>query len=313
MYLSITSSCIREIYHGDAPTTFSGSSSYSANTPESIVKKSRDQRKAAHAIPISVPSSCEQAAAQPTAHYPSNRVYKLNKSKIRKKMNAFFNLQATREFCAFFTITFPSGLSDDHAYQLFNLWLTRCRTMYSLKSYLWVAERQKNGTIHFHLLTNTRMPIREVCQFMRTALLPYCHIYNWEPSKIRKYNGIDVDNVWYPKRRNASGSSQRRTRDDAARYLGKYITKYVSKNNDTFNRLAWHESRDIAALFTAQNYDISECTPLLNYFRDTKNNWKKFSTEFLTIYMHPTVYNLTPYTDLSAVNEIVYNQFQDTG
>jgi len=151
------------------------------------------------------------------------------------------------------------------------------------------------------------MPIKAVCTFMRTALLPYYHKYGWDVTKSNKYNGIDVDNVWYPKRRKSSHSTQRRTRDDAARYLGRYITKYVSKNNETFSRLAWHQSRDISALFTAQNYDISEVTPLLSYFNATKNIWKKFSSEFVSVYLHPTVYNLTCYTDLVAINEAVYS------
>ena len=150
------------------------------------------------------------------------------------------------------------------------------------------------------------MPIRQINDFMKTSLLPYAHVYGWNIEKTGKYNGVDVDNVWYPKRRNTTGSTQRRTRDDAARHLSKYITKYISKNNETFTRLAWHESRDIAALFTAQNYDQSECTELLNYFHSTKNYWKKYSGEYITVYVHPTAYNLTPYTDLSTVNETVY-------
>ena len=239
----------------------------------------------------------------------SDRAYKLNKSVIRQKMRAFFNLQATREFCAFYSISFPAGISDNDAYRLFNLWQTRCRQSYGLHSFIWVAERQKNGTVHFHLLTNTKMPIREVNGFMRTALRPYAHRYGWQVQGKSGYSGIDVDNVWYPKRRNASGSSQRRTRHDAARHVSQYITKYVSKNNAAFPRLAWHQSRDIAALFTCQNFDIDECDVLLSYFHSTKNNWKKFDSEYVTVYVHPTCYDLTPWLQLKKLNEHVYSIF----
>jgi len=313
MFYSVTNSSVRVVHVGEPKTTFSGSSSYFANSPSEVFINRRD-RLCLTSAPKNTemfneicrsekkPISCSKA-----------RTYKLNKSKIRAKMNAFFNLQATREFCAFYSISFPCGFSDDDAFKVFNLWLTRCRQSYALKSYIWVQERQKNGTIHFHILTNTRMPIKEINRFMRVALTPYSHLYGWNPSKVGKYNGVDVDNVWYPKQRPNRSYRPKRTRDDAARHLSKYISKYVSKNNETFSRLAWHESRDIAALFTAQNYDESECTMLLNYFRETMPFWKKISGEFITVYLHPTTYNLTPYTDLAAVNEKVYQHFLEHG
>jgi len=90
------------------------------------------------------------------------RVYRLNKSKVRKKCYAMCRLKKSKEFMAFYTITFPQGLTDELCYKLFNTWLTRCRKSAGLTSYLWVAERQKNGTIHYHLLTNDYMKIGEV-------------------------------------------------------------------------------------------------------------------------------------------------------
>ena len=310
MYHSVTSSCIRQIKAGTAPRTFGGSSSFRANTASEIVRVRRDSRTSRPSVADAslVASAADAASALESPPAPPS--HRLNKPKIRAKINAFFNLQATREFCAFFTITFPSGIREDDAYTLFNLWQTRCRKAFNLTSFVWVAERQRNGTVHFHLLTNTRMPIRVINNYMAVALLPYAHRYGWDIAKIQKYNGIDVDNVWYPKRPKNQGSSQRRTRDDAARHLGRYITKYVSKNNETFARLAWHESHDIAALFTCQNYDIEEITPLLTYFRSTRNLWRKYENEFVAVYLHPTVYNLTPYTDLARVNECVYAQCQ---
>lgn len=312
MYYSVTSSCIREIKVGNAPTTFSGSSSYRSEHPADVVKKSRDHRtlnKCSASAPLSDASA---DASAPDKLPPAPRTYRLNKSKIRKKMTAFFHLQATREFCAFYTITFPCGISDDEAYRMFNIWQTRCRRDYNLHSFIWVAERQKNGTIHFHMLTNTKMPIRAVNEYMRQSLLTGTSSNVIQRDAISRYNGVDVDNVWYPKRRKSSQSTQRRTRDDAARYLGRYITKYVSKNNTTFNRLAWHESHDIAALFTAQNFDPDEVTLLLSYFNSTKSGWKCFSGDYVSVFVHPSVFDLTPFIELSAVNETVYNAIHAT-
>ena len=217
MYYSITSSCIREIHHNVIPSTFSGSTRFVANSVESVTHKPKKKSETRHVTPISALSLSGDGTIVSTAQPRSDREYKLNAPKIRRKITAFFNLKATRDFCAFYSISFPQGISDDDAYRIFNIWQTRCRQTYSLSSFLWVAERQKNGTIHFHLLTNTRMPVKEVNGFARTALIPYSHLYNWDVEKVSRYNGVDVDNVWYPKRRTPSQSSQRRTRDDAER------------------------------------------------------------------------------------------------
>jgi hypothetical protein len=308
MYLSVTSNSLRIIKHGTVTSPFSGSSSYQADDSQQVAKKSTRQTVKDDSIHSIRQSSSEKSPKDDRPAEKTCKSFKLNKSKIRKKMSAFFNLQATREFCAFYTVTFPAGISDDDAYKLYNIWQTRCRKMFTLSSFVWVAERQKNGTIHFHLLTNTKMPIRAVNGYMRESLKKYAHIYGWEMAVIERYNGIDVDNVWYPKKRSASGGRHRRTRNDAAQHLGKYITKYVSKNNEIFSRLAWHESRDVSALFTAQNYDRDESTPLIDYFRATYKNWKLFESEHVNIYLHPTVYDFNDWLDLRAINEVVYKK-----
>ncbi len=92
--------------------------------------------------------------------------YRLNKSKVKKKCHALSRLEKSKKFLAFYSISFPVGLPDENAYKIFNTWLTRCRRNSGLKTYLWVAERQKNGTVHFHLLTNDFMPIKQVNDYM---------------------------------------------------------------------------------------------------------------------------------------------------
>ena len=157
--------------------------------------------------------------------------YGLKKNKIRNKILNFFSLNASKKFCAFYTVTFPLGIDDDLAYQLLNTWLTRCRRDAGLKSYLWVAERQKNNTLHFHLITNNYMQIGKVNDFMK-ASLQHAHgkgKLNCRQNIINKYNGIDVDNIHYPKKR--KGKPEKLNRNQAQRKLSMYLTKYISKND----------------------------------------------------------------------------------
>ncbi len=71
---------------------------------------------------------------------------------------------------AFYSISFPAGLSDSSCYQILNTCLTRIRKWRKKFSYIWVAERQKNGTTHFHMLTNVYMGIGIVNGFFKVAI-----------------------------------------------------------------------------------------------------------------------------------------------
>ena len=175
------------------------------------------------------------------------RVYQIPVMKVRDKADAFFQLRQSARFMAFYSISFPAGTSEDMCFQLFNTWLTRVRETRKDFQYLWIAERQGNNTVHFHMLTHCFLNIRVVNHFMAAAIQTQVQKGNmeWGNSSKELYNGVDVKHV-----HNAKGVS---------RYLTKYMTKRkkdesgaMVKEYHTFNRLAWHCSRRVSALFTSR-------------------------------------------------------------
>lgn len=189
---------------------------------------------------------------------PKKTEYKLNKKKVREKCSAFFGLRQSRKFLAFYSISFPQNFPDEYAYQCFNTVKTRMRDECGLKSYLWVAERQKNGTIHFHMLTNTFMYIRKVNYFMATAIQTQVDENRIDVNfDVSKYNGVDVRHV-----------------NNNRKALNSYLTKYVSKNSAIFHRLPYHSSRDISELFTTESFTHENCSD----FRPIKEALKHITT-----------------------------------
>lgn len=175
------------------------------------------------------------------------RVYQIPVMKVRDKADAFFQLRQSARFMAFYSISFPAGTSEDVCFQLFNTWLTRVRKSRKDFEYLWIAERQGNNTVHFHMLTHCFLNIRVVNHFMAAAIQTQVQKGNmeWGNSSKELYNGVDVKHV-----HNAKGVS---------RYLTKYMTKRkkdesgaMVKEYHMFNRLAWHCSRRVSALFTSR-------------------------------------------------------------
>lgn len=199
----------------------------------------------------------EQHISQENSRYKKRVVTKLmdkqiNKSKVKGKMYALFNLSCSRKFIAFYSVSFPIGINDDKCFALWNNWLTILRKRFELSNYVWITERQKNGTLHFHMLTNNYMPIKSINRVMAICInnKVLLHEIEWGKSSLEKYNGVDVDAVYNSKRHKRSGKQFNSA--ELRNWLTKYLTKYITKNTEKFKHLCWHCSRSVSQLFTAQ-------------------------------------------------------------
>lgn len=180
--------------------------------------------------------------------------YRINKTEVRNRIFGMINTGRGKKELYFWTVTFPEKTPDNTIYRLFNTWLTTCRQKKWLREYLWICERQQNGTIHFHLAIPHRMSVTAANNAMRTTLrtaalkkeIPF-NVY-----QCRRYNGIDI----------AKNRKTRKVTNFAikkgSRSLANYMSKYVTKNDGSFSHLAWHNSRGFSALFTGITFTVNE-------------------------------------------------------
>jgi hypothetical protein len=275
---------------------FGGSSKYKVIGDELMTvqksKKSKTVKQSEEDVDKEIDHLEEISMSNVEHSETERRIYRLNKSKVKKKCHALSRLEKSKKFMAFYSISFPVGLPDETAYRIFNTWLTRCRKNCSLKTYLWVAERQKNGTIHYHLLTNDSMPIQQVNGYMAKCLLSE-QLRGCEALKTvntDKYNGVDV----------------KRVGKDKKGLIG-YLAKYVTKNTIEFYRLPWHCSRDVSRLFTSINFEEPEGN---GYFDQLPERIKEYNF-YKNDYYRAAGFKFTPkeeiYNDLDYVNEAIYN------
>lgn len=246
-----------------------------------------------------------------------NRTYKLNKSKARKRLQALCRLETSRKFLAFYSISFPALAPDSVLYEIFNSWLTNCRKRYGLKTYIWIAERQANGTLHFHLLTVNRMDIVMVNKAMAVAIDNKVKqgLMRWGNSSVDRYNGIDVDCVQRPKKRQGENRRQYRMRlnkmkkvlkEDRLKWLTKYLTKYVTKNDIEFTRLPWHCSRDVSALFTCVIISEKDLHYYTDYLSDDYTEYQRVDKEKVIIYIFKYLPANEIFKMLDKANEMIY-------
>lgn len=181
------------------------------------------------------------------------RKYRVNASRIRAKARAFAMLESSASFLAFYSVSFPAGLDDDLCYKAWNIALTRCRVSLGLKSYLWVMERQKNGTIHYHMLTNDFLHVRKFNGYVAASIESFVRkgLASWGASSMVRYNGVDVKLI-------SARRSKRRPKPENARVFAvvRYLAKYMSKELQSDSHRVWHCSRFVSALATG--YWISE-------------------------------------------------------
>lgn len=241
---------------------FSGSKKFIVDRDGKLLQKIKPQRE-----------------IKPKKDLQHKRKYSINKTRVRNILLNFINAQRGTKQLYFITITFPCYTPDNLAYSMINSWLTTLRHSAHLKSYLWIAERQKNSTIHFHIATATKLNITYANSVMRN-LLHYSirkQKLNWSHTSAAIYNGVDL----------AKDRKTRRVTNFATKNSGKnlsgYLSKYISKSTEKFNRQAWQCSKDLSGYFTHvcltvdefEKYflsyiDINECLiecEFFNFFR----------------------------------------------
>jgi hypothetical protein len=190
-----------------------------------------------------------------TDHLPKIvRTYTLKRAVIRDRIKAYINQQRGEKHLYFVTVTFPPCVTDDLAYKFFNQWLTVVRTTNRVKSYLWVAERQAIGTLHFHIAIPHRVYVPHVNKAMQIILSNAVRKQqlNWNLNAAKKYNGIDL----------AKNRKTKRITNFAIKKSGKslesYLTKYITKNNTKFTHYCWHCSRDFSSLVLKISFTDTE-------------------------------------------------------
>jgi hypothetical protein len=182
------------------------------------------------------------------------RQYFVNKKEVRQRILGYINTQAGAKELYFWTVTFPKGTSDPAAYKIYNHWLTELRKYKMLKNYIWVAERQEIGTIHFHIAIPHKMCVKRANRMMSGILKGYSKRGEIPASTYtcNRYNGVDI----------AKNRKTKRVTNFAikkgSRSLVGYLTKYVTKNNTPFENLAWHNSRGYSSIFTGVTFTVKE-------------------------------------------------------
>ena len=226
---------------------------------------------------------------------PTEREYKINKNIIVPKINSFANLSQSKKFMIFWTVSYPLGFPDVSSAKVLNNVFTRIRKVYGKFSYIYVNERQANGTIHQHLLTNKFVNLRIVNYWFAKAIQN--EIYKSKLKNIsfnyKIYNGLDVKFV----------RSLRRVKS--------YITKYILKSDESFKIRAYAMSQDVSRLFTSIVLPANIVEHVFELFNDLQFFKSTFYDDFYNLYFLKHPFPDAHLEHLFAANDYIYNTLEN--
>lgn len=188
------------------------------------------------------------------------KLYSINKRKVRARLTNFINTEQGESRMYFYSLSFPKTIDEETAYKLLNSTLTTIRKYHQIKNYLWIAERQKNGTIHYHLALYHFLKVRIVNDIVKKYLIHAIRKQelNWTITAAKNYNGVDI-----AKDRNTRIPTNFADKDKVKKIAG-YLTKYITKSTQKFTRQAWNSSKSLAAVSDGICVSVNEVVQLFS-------------------------------------------------
>lgn len=160
----------------------------------------------------------------------------LPKTAMNFKLNKEFRFKLN-----FITLTLPckQGTHTDKEIKakVLDVWIKAAKRRFKLGSYIWRAERQKNGNLHFHLVTDCYIPYDQLRDTWNDRLNALGYIDEFEKKHGHRHpNSTDVHAI------------------KKVRNLAAYFSKYMAKGERTAEELyrvpwarqIWHEKLLVA-------------------------------------------------------------------
>ena len=191
-------------------------------------------------------------------------------SSIKKKVYSKKEQKTFSFKLNFITLTLPSTQKHSDNYILLNCLQPFIRTLkrkYHLSQYLWKAERQKNGNIHFHITTNIFIHHKHIRRHWNYLMLRHGYIdttANPDP------NSTDIHAV--------------KNTNNLASYIAKYISK-ASKDTQPINCKLWDCSNELKQFNFTLHY-IDWDAKSNQQWREIANVSEKKSFDYCTLLIH---------------------------
>lgn len=221
------------------------------------------------------------------------------KIKIKEKMLSLY--AAAKHNFTLLTLTFVNHCEDTRAVKLLNKFLTATKKQLGAYNYVWVAERQDNGNIHFHMITDKKFNIDYINSLWVLQQYNGGIVHDFANEKLKLYTGLNIKQLHklgelgykiIHEYLNPVDIVKVKTIDGVSAYL----TNYIIKNETKMSCAVWHCNRNVSRLFTKQLISKQQFNftsdPKINQIKNKKTKKVYAVKTFVHEYgMINTIYN----------------------
>jgi hypothetical protein len=143
------------------------------------------------------------------------------KKTFNKKFNSYFNFSVN-----FITLTLPSKQLDldiEINHSFLNQFLIEAKRKWHVNRYVWKYEKQNNGNIHYHILTDKFIPYKELRDNWNRIIEKKKYVYEFK----MRHNKADP---------NTTDIHSLKSIKNVPQYLTKYLIKETNKNKNQCKR-----------------------------------------------------------------------------
>lgn len=178
---------------------------------------------------------------------------------------------------SFITLTLSSSQGDitdnEIKRELLNPFLIWLKQSKNVSTFIWKAEAQNNGNIHFHILVNKFIPWRDVRDKWNELQNKFFYIDQFEKKHgHRDANSTDIHGLYKDKN------------DKPIRDIGSYLAKYMSKNEELkrgINGRLWGRSDNLLNIEFFKTVDDGLIDNFYQYL--IKKDAKRYKGDFFLL------------------------------
>lgn len=177
------------------------------------------------------------------------------KIKIKEKMLSVF--AASKNKFTLCTLTLVNDCEDTKAVKMLNKFLTATKKQIGAYNYVWVAERQQNGRIHFHMVIDRRLDINYINSLWIIQQYNSGVMHQEANSKLMLETGLTFKQLHKQGDKGYKLAHKFLNPVDIVKVnsidgVSAYLTNYVIKNETKMSCAIWHCNRNVSKLFTKQ-------------------------------------------------------------
>ena len=166
---------------------------------------------------------------------------------VEKKVKERFTGKMITFKVAFITLTLPSKqihTDSELINKCLNQFMIEAKKYYQVKNYVWRAEKQKNGNLHFHIILDKFIPWYEMRNRWNRIVNKLGYV-----DRFQEKHGHSTPN-------STDIHSTRKIKD-----IRKYLAKYMSKNEKALIEIVQKYKEYPDSLNEVENYQLSKLSP----------------------------------------------------